>query len=74
VIQGARWFERAAEHGHAGGMFNFAYLLWIGMGVERDAQQSERWYRAAAERGQADAQCNLAALLEQSGNETEAAM
>jgi hypothetical protein len=42
-VEAARWFRRAAEHGNAGGMFNFAQDARTGLGTDRDQVEAYVW-------------------------------
>ena len=44
--QARRWYEKAAEAGHATAMFNLGGLL-----DDSDPGQARRWYEKAAEAG-----------------------
>ena len=41
--EAARWYRRAAEHGNAGGMFNFAQGARTGLGTARDQLEAYVW-------------------------------
>src|SRR5205814_4294422 len=47
---GARWLERAADHGSAEAMFHLGNAFANGEGVPRDLQRAREWYQRAAER------------------------
>lgn len=57
-----RWFQRAAQHGHAEAQFNLGVINDRGDGIERDLEKAAEWYQKAARQGCAEAQFNLAVL------------
>ena len=62
--QALRWYERAAELGDVGGMFNVAVSYDSGTGIVRDAATAARWYARAAARHFGRAEYNLALMYE----------
>ncbi len=61
--QAVQAYHKAAEGGDVWGMYNFAWCLRSGAGVEQDLDGAMDWYKAAAEKGAPQAQCALAYLL-----------
>lgn len=58
----ARWYEKAAEQGHAPARFALALLYDTGRGVRPDYEKAVELYTLAAEAGHAPAQHNLALM------------
>jgi TPR repeat protein len=58
----ARWFQRAAEQGHATAAHNIGVFLAKGMGVERDVAKATEWFKLAADAGITAAQVQLGKL------------
>ncbi len=72
--EAARWFQRAADQGHADAQFYLGVLHAEGTGVPRSRETSSEWFRRAAEQGHASAQFRLARNLERGrGVETDEA-
>jgi TPR repeat protein len=57
-----RWYNLAAEHGHAESMNRIGDLYAQARGVPKDYVAAAAWYRRAAERGSLAAMSNLATL------------
>ena len=55
----AKWFQIAADQGHAEAQYNLGLAYHNGIGVPRDYGQALRWYRLAASRGHGMAQFNI---------------
>lgn len=51
----ARWFDRAAQNGHAPSMTNLARLYFLGQGVLQDYVQAQMWVTLAMTSGQPEA-------------------
>lgn len=60
LVEGAKWYLRAAEQGHAYAQFNLATVYSTGQGVVEDKAEAAKWFRRAAQMGIADAQYQLA--------------
>ena len=60
--EAAKWFLRAAEHGHAAAAHNIAVYFAKGTGVERDIEKARAWFSVAAEKGISAAQIQLGKL------------
>src|ERR1019366_5236225 len=58
-VKAARWYQKAADQGHALAQFNLGHQYRCGLGVPRDPAEAVKWYRKAADQGCADAQVNL---------------
>ena len=57
--EAVRWYQMAAEQGHAR-LNSISVLMYAqGEGVPEDDAEAVRWYQMAAEQGQAGAQSNL---------------
>lgn len=56
------WYEKAAEHGNSGSMFNLGTMYSHGNGVEQDYAKALEWYEKAAELGNANAMVNLGTM------------
>lgn len=59
----ARWFERAARAGHAGGQYKLGGMYYAGRGVKQDLGQAIDWWAKAAAQGHPEALNNLGALV-----------
>ena len=59
-----KYFQPAAEQGHAQGQAWLGWLYEHGHGVEQDDGESVKWYRLAADQGVAWAQDNLGWMYE----------
>lgn len=57
--EAVRWYQMAAEQGHASAQYNLGHAYEYGKGVPRDYNAAVNWYRKAAEQGHAGAQNNL---------------
>jgi uncharacterized protein len=60
--EAARWFSKAASHGHRLAQCNLGALYARGLGVAKDVHKAMRWYRLAAEQGDEMAMYNIGAL------------
>jgi uncharacterized protein len=49
------WFEKAADKGDAGAMFNLGRLYANGYGVAKDYDKAREWYEKAADKDEAGA-------------------
>ncbi|MFN3884565.1 MAG: tetratricopeptide repeat protein [Rhodocyclaceae bacterium] len=59
----ARWFERAARAGHAGGQYKLGGIYYTGRGRRQDVEQAIYWWAKAAVQGHPEALNNLGALV-----------
>lgn len=59
-----RWYERAAQGGHASAMHNLALFAYRGDGGEKNLTTAANWFRKASDTGLVDSQFNLAQLYE----------
>lgn len=57
--EAVKWWNKAAEQGHAGAQFWLGVMYDFGYGVKEDNEEAVKWYRKAAEQGYAVAQCLL---------------
>jgi TPR repeat protein len=64
LSQAARYYQLAADQGHAEAQFNFAICLANGCGIDKNDGEAVRYYRLAAAQNHAKAQFNLALCLE----------
>jgi TPR repeat protein len=53
LIEAAKWFSEAAEHGHAAAQFNIGVMYANGKGVKKDSAKAAFWFQKAAESGNA---------------------
>ncbi|MBM9537177.1 tetratricopeptide repeat protein [Desulfobulbus alkaliphilus] len=68
-IEAKKWLGLAAEQGHVGAKNDLAYILYNGLGGERDYQKALELYEQAALRGDVLAQAN-AGLMHATGTGT----
>jgi TPR repeat protein len=54
----AKYYHRAAEHGHPDGANNFGFCLENGLGVHRNIELAAQFYQFAADRGHSEAKIN----------------
>ncbi|KAF9974353.1 hypothetical protein BGZ73_002239 [Actinomortierella ambigua] len=57
-----KWYQRAAEGGHAQAQFRLGDLSLHGQGVPQSDVDAFQWFQMAAEQGSVDAQMNLAKM------------
>jgi hypothetical protein len=50
VSEAARWYEKAAERGHARAQYNLGCMFCDGNGVSQDYVQAHKWLSLAASR------------------------
>ena len=55
-----KWYQIAAEQGHAQAQFALGHMYDVGKGVDRDPAKAAKWFRLAAQQGHVDAQYNVA--------------
>jgi TPR repeat protein len=60
--QGATWFRKAAEQGHAKAQYNVGVSYRLGQGAAQDYAQAVAWFRKAAEQGYPLAQFSLGVM------------
>lgn len=63
ALEAARWIGRAAAAGHADAEFEYAVMLYRGMGLEADRPKALSYLKSAAEKGLPMAQNRLARVL-----------
>ena len=63
--EAVRWYQMAAERGHAKAQNNLGIMYAQGDGVPEDDAEAVRWYQMAAEQGHANAQFNLGIMYAQ---------
>ena len=54
--EAVRWYQLAADQGHADALFYLGFAYTYGKGVQQSNEEGVRWYRRAADQGHADAQ------------------
>ena len=62
AVAAARWYAKAAAHGHLRAQYNLAQLYSSGDGVPRDIAEAKSWYRVAARGGLTAAADKLAEI------------
>lgn len=60
MVTGNMWYEKAANKGHAGAMFELASNYYKGLGVIFDLDKALYWYENAAKGGNVNAMYNAA--------------
>ncbi len=63
--EAVKWYQTAAEQGHAKAQFYLGVCYDNGEGVRQDYEEAVKWYRKAAEQGDASDQYNLGVCYEQ---------
>ena len=63
-FQAARWFQAAAEQGHAKAQFKLGQMYKNGKGVERNETTAFKWFLKAADQKDPDAEKIIAELKE----------
>jgi TPR repeat protein len=56
VVEGVKWYKKAAEQGHAVAQFNLGICYDNGNGVKKDREEAARWFKKAADQGDVKAQ------------------
>ena len=54
--EAAKWYQKAAKHGHAASQYSLGYCYEYGEGVAKDADEAVKWYKKAADQRYAKAQ------------------
>jgi TPR repeat protein len=62
LVQGWKWYQRAAEGGDAQAQVSLAVRFTHGDGVEKDMIKGAKWFLKAAEQGDAYAQRSIASM------------
>ncbi|MDE2730335.1 MAG: tetratricopeptide repeat protein, partial [Bacteroidota bacterium] len=57
--EAVKWYQMAAEQGHAGAQLHLGGMYDQGHGVPQDDQEAVKWYRLSADQGKTVAQSNL---------------
>ena len=60
--EGVKWYQKAAEQGHANAQNSLGFCYRNGLGVSKNKIEAIKWYRKAAEQGNINAQKNLKKL------------
>jgi len=63
--EGASWYRKAADKGHAGAQYQYAEALYYGHGISEDERESAKWLRLAARQGHEVAKNNYNDRLEE---------
>lgn len=58
-----KWYEKAAEKGHADSQLSLGYLYYFGRGADVDQKMAFRWFTKAAQKNDTYAQSWLGVLL-----------
>ncbi len=58
--EAVKWYQKAAEQGHAGAQNNLGVCYEYGEGVKQDYAEAVKWYQKAAQQGNVNAMRNLA--------------
>ena len=51
-VEGARWYRRAAERGHAEAQYNLGFMILEGEGTEKNVDEGLYWLHLSAEQGE----------------------
>ena len=54
-VEGARWYRRAAERGHAEAQYNLGFMILEGEGTEKNVDEGLYWLHLSAEQGEGQA-------------------
>ena len=65
-----RWYQLAADQGHAAAQFFMGIAYEEGQGVDESDEEAVQWYQLAADQGHADAQSFLMSLRVSAEKET----
>ncbi len=57
--EAAKWFQYAANRGHAKAQFNLGMMYYYGRDIQQDYAEAAKWFQLAAEREDAKAQFGL---------------
>lgn len=49
LTEAMKWFQKAAEQGHAKAICNIGQLYELGCGVPQDQAEAEKWFRLTEE-------------------------
>jgi TPR repeat protein len=61
-FEAVKWYQKAAEQGHADAQNNLGLMYHEGHGVPKNYAEAVKWFRIAAEQGYAQAQYNLGVM------------
>jgi TPR repeat protein len=64
VVEGAKWYRKAADQGHPDAQFNLGLCYAKGIGVLKDEVEGVKWLRKSAEQGKPIAQFLLGVAYE----------
>ena len=62
-VEAVKWYQKAAEQGHASAQYSLGYMYSNGNGVTKDYTEAVKWYRKAADQGNTGAMNNLGNLF-----------
>ena len=51
AVDGARWYRRAEERGHADAQYNLGFMILLGEGTEKSVDEGLHWLHLSAEQG-----------------------
>jgi len=57
--EAAKWYQKAAEQGHALAQYNLAQMYHQERGVPQGVAEAVKWFQAAAEQGETGSQLQL---------------
>ena len=60
--EAVKWFQKAAEQGHAEAQGMLGFLYYSGEGLPQDYVEAMKWYRKVAEQGYAGVQYELGVM------------
>ena len=63
--ESVKWYQKAAEQGHADAQYNLGYMYRNGQGVPQSDKEAATWFGLAADQGHANAQKGLSMLKAQ---------
>lgn len=72
LAQAAYWYKKAADLGDGNGARNYADMVMIGNGVQRDQREAMRYYSLAAEKGAPEAAFVMGEFLRNQGDRENA--
>ena len=61
--EAVKWWQKAADQGHANAQSNLGAMYEKGQGVEQDFKEAVKWLQKAADQGYANAQNNLGVIF-----------
>ncbi len=67
--EAAKWYRRAADGENEYGMYNYARMLELGLGCEKDTALAKEYYKKAADKGDKDGALKYAKMCDSKSNE-----